>query len=72
MGIKVKQLLLDPDAIAKQKQSLERGFTIKDIVNNLSQKYIGMKEMSCMTPEALRNPLTKRMFTLPMNESRAY
>jgi hypothetical protein len=54
-------------AIEDQK-GLDKGFTIKEIVNNLSQKYIDMKSVGCMTPEAVRNPLTNRILSLPMNE----
>ena len=39
-------------------------------MNNLSQKYIESKDKGIITPEALRNPLTRKMLTSVMKEGR--
>lgn len=43
--------------------------TIKDIVNNISQKYIETKSVECMTFAAIRDPLTSEVWYSPLDES---
>lgn len=57
------------EALSIEQQANYNGnLTIKDIMNNLSQKYIDSKGVGLMTPEALRNPLTRKMLCTPMKE----
>ena len=46
----------------------ESPVTIKDIVNNISKKYIETKDKSCMTPKAELDPLTQAIWTTPMSQ----
>lgn len=62
------QLLANPDAI----DNIERNLTIKDILLNLTDKYIKTKEFSCMTPNALSNPITNKMLNTSMQSSNPY
>ena len=51
----------------EQDSERERSFTIKDIVNNLSRKYIKNNDFASMTPHALRNPITQEMLETSLN-----
>ena len=50
----------------------ERNLTIKDIMNNLTNKFIQTSEVSCMTPQALSHPITPEMLNTFIDEGISY
>ena len=63
------QIILDILSIQQQdSKNYQANLTIKDIMTNLSKKYIDTNDIAIMTPEALRNPLTHKMLTTSMIE----
>lgn len=66
-----KQVILIEDSVMKKDAMTSKEgsqVTIKDIVNNISKKYIESKDAECITVLAEREPLTQHIWTTPLDQ----